>query len=230
MSQTYYCDAHKERISDLSCSSCGKRLCRLCASFSTGKSFCPDCLAAERLKTGAAYTDHPEFYARQFTEKEIGRLTQKYLISAVFFFLLAGTVFFRAQLFSALDTYLGGAPIPLINIKADKLKSVLDPAAYFKAAKTAAANAAGTLASIQMQQFMGAIDAQFRETGAYPADLPSFLRTNFASEDKKRDPAKDMWGTEYRLETTANGFIIRSAGPDKKFGTSDDAIAEYSRK
>ena len=32
----------------------------------------------------------------------------------------------------------------------------------------------------------------------------------------------DPWGTPYRYTTTTNGFEIRSAGPDKAFGTADD--------
>jgi hypothetical protein len=33
---------------------------------------------------------------------------------------------------------------------------------------------------------------------------------------------RDPWGTEYRYTVTTNGFELRSAGPDKAFGTADD--------
>jgi hypothetical protein len=32
----------------------------------------------------------------------------------------------------------------------------------------------------------------------------------------------EHWGSNLRYEPTSDGFIIRSAGPDKQFNTSDD--------
>jgi len=40
----------------------------------------------------------------------------------------------------------------------------------------------------------------------------------------------DAWGTPIRYETYLKGFKLISAGPDKKFGTSDDIVEEYRRK
>lgn len=39
-----------------------------------------------------------------------------------------------------------------------------------------------------------------------------------------QDVGKDIWGTSLRCEMTNNLLSIRSAGPDKKYYTSDDLV------
>lgn len=39
---------------------------------------------------------------------------------------------------------------------------------------------------------------------------------------KQKPMPIDPWGVPYRYNTSTNGFDIRSAGPDKTFGTADD--------
>ncbi|NDE15176.1 hypothetical protein EBZ80_09640 [bacterium] len=47
----------------------------------------------------------------------------------------------------------------------------------------------------------------------------------------KGDASKDFWGTELRIQVKGNLFAIFSAGPDMKWGTSDDqrVVAEIAR-
>ena len=61
-----------------------------------------------------------------------------------------------------------------------------------------------------------------------------FIREHSHTEMEKRDPTKDMFGTHYRVQAVDNssgtggkrGFEVRSAGPDKEFGTNDDIVAK----
>ena len=56
--------------------------------------------------------------------------------------------------------------------------------------------------------------------------LLRFIRANVRIKDKPDDdPARDMWGTEYDVKNNPQSFTLVSAGPDKKFGTSDDDSA-----
>ena len=48
-----------------------------------------------------------------------------------------------------------------------------------------------------------------------------------AASGTNRDFSKrhDPWATPYRITTTGTNTEVRSAGPDKKFGTPDDIVA-----
>jgi hypothetical protein len=51
-------------------------------------------------------------------------------------------------------------------------------------------------------------------------DVPSYIRQIASSN--AGDPAKDPWGTYYKLFQRGNAVVIISAGPDKQFATQDD--------
>jgi hypothetical protein len=40
----------------------------------------------------------------------------------------------------------------------------------------------------------------------------------------KADASLDMWGTPFKGKLSQRGLTISSAGPDKKFGTTDDIV------
>jgi hypothetical protein len=60
-----------------------------------------------------------------------------------------------------------------------------------------------------------------------------YIRTNSHSDVEQRDTSKDMFGTPYRVRALdsvpgrggGKGYEVRSAGPDKEFGTDDDIAA-----
>jgi hypothetical protein len=57
-------------------------------------------------------------------------------------------------------------------------------------------------------------------------EFRKYLRDEMQSSDPARDTAKDRWFTPYRLTVLDNaGFEVRSAGPERCFGTDDDIVA-----
>jgi hypothetical protein len=73
---------------------------------------------------------------------------------------------------------------------------------------------------------------EYVESNTIPLEnFPEFLRANLkeASGKQTRDHARDMWGTLYRIaRSDPNGFEIQCAGPDKKWGTTDDLRLVHS--
>ena len=64
-------------------------------------------------------------------------------------------------------------------------------------------------------------------TESYPADFPSFLAASRRPR-KGRKPWQDSWGGEFRLKTGAQGFEVRSPGPDRMPYTRDDLVERGS--
>jgi hypothetical protein len=67
------------------------------------------------------------------------------------------------------------------------------------------------------------------ETDAIANGLPSpetyahYLRDSGTYKLGGRDASQDPWETPYKLEMNEDGtYCIRSAGPDKQYGTEDD--------
>ncbi len=79
--------------------------------------------------------------------------------------------------------------------------------------------------SIEMQQIADAVAQEYITENTIPLNnFPEFLEQNMREADgkKKRDFSKDLWGTQFRIARAPGGFQIESAGPDKKWATSDD--------
>lgn len=69
------------------------------------------------------------------------------------------------------------------------------------------------LASDELLSFNS--DAAFRK----------FVRKNIRIKgNDKADSSLDMWGTPFKGKLNQRGLTISSAGPDQKFGTSDDIV------
>jgi hypothetical protein len=57
------------------------------------------------------------------------------------------------------------------------------------------------------------------------ASFRAFVRKNIRIKgNDKADSSLDMWGTPFKGKLNQRGLTISSAGPDKKFGTTDDII------
>ena len=64
--------------------------------------------------------------------------------------------------------------------------------------------------------------SSLRRTGELPADLPELVaRSGF-------DFQEDAWGTPLQYSVAGKNFELRSAGPDRQFGTGDDIVADQS--
>jgi len=63
-----------------------------------------------------------------------------------------------------------------------------------------------------------------KNLGQYPTEMNELIGNNPLRQDWK----KDAWNREYKLMITKNGkgFLITSAGSDRKFGTEDDITSE----
>jgi hypothetical protein len=70
-----------------------------------------------------------------------------------------------------------------------------------------------------------ALDLRYKDTGEYPKTDAAF-RTLLAGAGQSLESARDPWGQPYKAYFGASGdmdeLTLRSAGPDKKFGTQDD--------
>ena len=63
----------------------------------------------------------------------------------------------------------------------------------------------------------------------------NYIRENMHSDVSTRDCSQDMWETAYKVHAIDEvpgkggpGFKVISAGPDKKFETSDDIVSIFS--
>jgi len=81
----------------------------------------------------------------------------------------------------------------------------------------------------EMSAIGGAIDAEHISMKRYPApdDLADFIH-HWLPSTKGRDPAFDQWGVAFQLEPLANGYILRSCGPDGTCSTEDDIVRRSS--
>ena len=66
------------------------------------------------------------------------------------------------------------------------------------------------------------LDSLTGESFPDPQTFSEFLRNNMRSKAQTRDTSKDQWGNPYRLELNGATATVRSAGPDKQFGSADD--------
>ena len=65
-----------------------------------------------------------------------------------------------------------------------------------------------------------------REYGDYPDSLESAELARYTEGQS----AFDVWGNKVSYTNTANGFEIRSAGPDGTFETDDDMALDHTEK
>lgn len=72
-----------------------------------------------------------------------------------------------------------------------------------------------------------------RMTGDLPApeNFQGYLRNNFVNRSGygERDPSRDFWGNQYKLEIRKGFPFVASAGPDHAFGTSDDIRVGFAK-
>lgn len=61
----------------------------------------------------------------------------------------------------------------------------------------------------------------------YPDDFKTFL-TTFQRTREGHPPWADLWGRDYLLERGPESFEVRSAGPDLRYYTRDDRVAQGS--
>ena len=88
-----------------------------------------------------------------------------------------------------------------------------------------------TLASVEINNIARAIRMDYEDSRRLPLDnFSEFLELNMveAGGKKTRNRSRDSWGTPYRLQQTAKGFAIQSAGPDRAWGTADDISREFT--
>jgi general secretion pathway protein G len=93
-----------------------------------------------------------------------------------------------------------------------------------------------TAARTQIATFGTALDAFEVDTGSYPRGSDGLNQlviqpanvVNWRGPYLKSDIPLDPWGRPYAYEypgkVNANGYDIRSAGPDGQFGTADDIL------
>ncbi len=74
----------------------------------------------------------------------------------------------------------------------------------------------------QLNRLLGQFVAK---NGAPPRALGDVL-PEYLSESERESAQRDAWGTPIRLEGTASSQrLLRSAGPDRRWGTEDDIVA-----
>ncbi|HVE14726.1 MAG TPA: hypothetical protein VNI01_15125, partial [Elusimicrobiota bacterium] len=88
-------------------------------------------------------------------------------------------------------------------------------------AKIMVAKVRGVQASYDMANFDHKLSEFFETHGGVPKDIPEHLAHEITTRTG-RDILKDPWGQPYYFQGMDDGFVIRSAGPDKSMGTEDD--------
>ncbi len=85
--------------------------------------------------------------------------------------------------------------------------------------------------NVELKGIAQAVAMHYTDSQQLPVEnFGDFLRENMRTADgqpPKRDPAIDPWETPYQLLQVNKGFQVRSAGPDKEYGTEDDLIHAY---
>ena len=230
MEQTYYCYLHTDRISQIVCTACGKRLCNSCARFSFGKNLCDSCFTAERTKAARTYSDPLRYSARKVQKKDYTGLTLKYITRFMLLLIVAGIVIFKSEVYAFLKETLPAGIKEQLESTLNSGKNIFALDEKLEKLKETTGKIAGSLATKEMNGFVGQIGLHYKETGQNPLDFSGYVRRNFESKDKSKDVAKDLWGTEYRFEGNNEGFSIISAGVDREFGTGDDVVVKHIRK
>jgi hypothetical protein len=88
----------------------------------------------------------------------------------------------------------------------------------------------GSTQEVSVQYEIGAIvnvlelDYLSLQSFPEPGEFSTFLKSSMKSKVKTRDTSKDQWGNSYTLELKDGTAIVRSAGPDKVSGSSDDIV------
>jgi len=83
------------------------------------------------------------------------------------------------------------------------------------------------LTRVRLVRLRGWIQDHARHTGEPPAALREVIPERIAPRTR-RDMARDGWGRKVRYSRSQDDFEVRSAGPDGRFGTTDDLIATRS--
>lgn len=72
---------------------------------------------------------------------------------------------------------------------------------------------------------MASVASSVRRFTRTTGQLPSHLEDVPDLREADGEVPKDLWGSAYRYDRRSNGsFVLRSAGPDRLFGTGDDLV------
>ncbi|TVR60911.1 MAG: hypothetical protein EA422_13310 [Gemmatimonadales bacterium] len=80
----------------------------------------------------------------------------------------------------------------------------------------------------EMNQIVKDLESHQETRGPLPAgdrEFDAWLNQRYPQPASR----EDAWGTRYRLQVTADGFRVMSAGPDQEFGTGADLSREGRR-
>ena len=83
-------------------------------------------------------------------------------------------------------------------------------------------------AKLEIRRIASVVRKYHADTGRYPKDDLSGAIRKYLVIRRQKDPAKDQWGTEYRLIPGTLAFYIVSAGPDTIWDTGDDLRSRHS--
>lgn len=75
---------------------------------------------------------------------------------------------------------------------------------------------------IEMRGIIASMYSYRLSTYSLPRNLKILVDEGYI----KSNAMYDEWNTEYSFQTFGNRVVIKSAGPDKKFGTRDDIVVE----
>ena len=84
------------------------------------------------------------------------------------------------------------------------------------------------ITSDQLEVLASLVDREYRDRGVLILSMQELL----LDEQLETSDGRDLWGSPFALSTEDAGedgrslLIVRSAGPDREFGTSDDLVHE----
>ncbi len=192
------CPVHPSRVSSGSCARCDRAICEICSKWVEGNLFCTPCgVDAVRAMTfRAADRLRSAKPSRKREEIHVGKI-----------------LFWALLLVGVAETNRRGL---FLAARAQGARAVETAEGVARASDPRIG-----MASTELIAIRHLLEVHYVSRQAYPPDFASYLRENLRA-DLARDTSKDPWGRPYRFEARGESFVLRSDGPDKTSGTTDD--------
>lgn len=116
----------------------------------------------------------------------------------------------------------GGLSLILLVIAVFSFGEIFGQA--FQAARTALVNdIKTTYTGLEIASCTRLLRQYYSSNQRLPPRPEDYLK-GFLRKNKPYSVGNDFWGQAYRVEQYADGFIVRSAGPNGRYGDRDDVV------
>jgi hypothetical protein len=85
----------------------------------------------------------------------------------------------------------------------------------------------GVATTVELHNLRKVVLMNRDESGMYPPEATFHLVVSEGLQSGVKNPGLDSWGRPYMYRRQTGGFELRSAGPDRQYGTDDDLILTW---